>query len=315
MNAAYQSFNSSEPNAFEIPNQNKSFLSTIFQNKMCCEERTTAKICRKDSNINSCIDIPIGGVQCYTVDHSKKLLAVADRGKKTCIYIIELENYEIVAKIQNEDFHEYIAVEFGIESCLLTLEKPPKFLLTLWNWKKEYGEDKDKMFSGLRKDVLLLPTQEERINYTRILMYIIYHKRTAFNKRFKDLLESKKRTVDIIKNINSQVKIILDSIDEERELWEPEEVVESLESTLQATEEEINQNCPLQLARKSKIVKGIAAYFLEDPWLLKILSPTVKEERKKHKREAVARMKKKLRNCSRIPKKHYLITKHRTKNW
>ncbi|GIY90014.1 cilia- and flagella-associated protein 43 [Caerostris darwini] len=159
---------------------------------------------------------------------------------------------------------------------------------------QEYGEDKDKMFSGLRKDVLLLPTQEERINYTRILMYIIYHKRTAFNKRFKDLLESKKRTVDIIKSINSQIKFILESIDEERELWEPEEVVESLESTLQATEEEINQNCPLQLERKSKIVKGIAAYFLEDPWLLKILSPTVKEERTKHKREAVARMKKEI---------------------
>ncbi|GBN50053.1 Cilia- and flagella-associated protein 43, partial [Araneus ventricosus] len=192
---------------------------------------------------------------------------------------------------------------FQINKCLKSLLTQKEFIEAQSELKfsqQEYDEDKEKIGIDLREDVMFMQTKEERINYTFLLEYIIFHKRLAFNKRFKSLLQLKKDTVTTIKANNAQIKDVLDSIEEERELCDPEDVAEALESKLHATEEEIEQNCHLKSEEETKVSKGIAPHFLEDEWLQKILNPTVKEARPRLKREAIGRLKKEVDKLGKI---------------
>ncbi|GFQ97691.1 cilia-and flagella-associated protein 43 [Trichonephila clavata] len=161
----------------------------------------------------------------------------------------------------------------------------------------EFKEIKEKIGTELRKEIFLLQTKEERIDYTYILEYIIFQKRLAFNRNFQQLLEFKKETVNIIKANNLQIKETAKLIGEEHDIWELDEVTECLEIKLHPTEEEIEKNSHLKLEEESKISKGIAGYFLEDKWLQALLSPTdaeAQQKLKKMKRDALSRMKKEI---------------------
>ncbi|GFV52640.1 cilia-and flagella-associated protein 43 [Trichonephila clavipes] len=179
----------------------------------------------------------------------------------------------------------------------------------------EFDEIKEKIGTELRKEIFLMQTKEERINYTYILQYIIFQKRLAFNRNFQKLLEFKKETVNIVKANNLQIKETAKILGEEHAIWELDEVTECLEIKLHPTEEEIEKNSPLKLEEESKISKGIAGYFLEDQWLQALLSPTdaeAQQKLKKMKRDAISRMKKEIDklNKNSLEKFHYYESYH-----
>ncbi|GFS99577.1 cilia-and flagella-associated protein 43 [Nephila pilipes] len=158
-------------------------------------------------------------------------------------------------------------------------------------------EIKEEICTEMREEIFLMQTQKERINYTYILEYIIFRKRLAFNKYFQKLLKRKKETVNKVKANDIQIREIATVIGEQREIWEIDEVTESLETKLRPTEEEINENSHLKSEEESKISKGIAGYFLEEEWLQTLLNPIVTEvhqKMKKLKRDTISRMQKEM---------------------
>lgn len=152
--------------------------------------------------------------------------------------------------------------------------------------------EEENIGSEFRQYIFVLQGQEERVNYAYILQYVVFRKRLAFNKLFDKLEEFKNESITSIKTINERISVILEQIDEEREIWSP--VNETFNSYFEITEQDIEQNTSFNSEEYSTKPKGLADNFLNSEWLLKLLNPSDKINKPKLKPEVISKLRKEL---------------------
>ncbi|KAG8196630.1 hypothetical protein JTE90_006540 [Oedothorax gibbosus] len=221
----------------------------------------------------------------------------------TCKFIKPLKigqvlyNYSVL-KLSEVDIERinYAFKMIQINKCVdgLIAERVLKNYSERLHFDENYEDEGDigNIIDCLKKDIFLLQSQEEKLNYTFILQYIVFRKKIAFNKSFKQLLNFKTETLASMKAIRDKILEIQTQIEDEQEIWVPEE--ESSDSYFQVTEQEIERNCSNKPEGDSTELKGFADNFLKTEWFFKLSNPETKGNHDKLKPDVLKKLQKEL---------------------